>query len=137
MDSFSSLLQLFQARWPAQRGIARKAGIDHARYNRLVRGDVAPASREQVLAIAAALLLTADETDRLVAAAGYLPPSLPPHVLADPAIRSVLDIVLHPSIPEDERVAFRLHVEQAAHWLLAAHAAREDAGNAEARVPHG
>jgi hypothetical protein len=121
VDPFAALLQLFQERWPAQRAIARQAGVDHARYNRLVRGDVAPANRQQVLAIAGALRLNPLETDQLVAAAGYLPPSLSRGSISDPTLRAVLAVLRHPSLPNDERDAFQSHVEQAARWLLAAY----------------
>jgi transcriptional regulator with XRE-family HTH domain len=122
MEPFAALLQLFQERWPAQRAIAREAGIDHARYNRLVRGEVAPANREQVLAIARALRLNPLETDQFVAAAGYLPPSLTRGSIGDPALRAVLAVLGHTALSTDDREAFRRHVEQAAKWLLAADA---------------
>lgn len=119
--SFALLLQEFQARWPAQRAVARRAGLDHARYNRLLRGAVEPASRDQVLAIARALELSAPETDVLVAAAGFLPPSVPPRLLGNAALRSLLLALRHPSVPDADREELVAHVDHVARWFLAAH----------------
>lgn len=117
---FALLLREFQARWPAQRPMARRAGIDHARYNRLIRGEVEPAGRDQVLDIARALELSARETDVLVAAAGFLPPSLSPRLLGNAAVHSLLRALDHPAIPDDDRAELASHVDQAVRWFLAA-----------------
>ena len=119
--SFAVLLKEFQARWPAQRLVARRAGLDHARYNRLVRGEVEPAGRAQVLAIARALELSSLETDVLAAAGGFLPPSLPPRLLGNAALRSLLHGLRHPAVPDADREELVSHVDRAVRWFLAAH----------------
>lgn len=114
---FSRLLAQFQQRWPSRRSVAARAGVDHARYNRLVRGEVKPARREQVLAVAQALGLTPREIDQLAAAAGYLPPSLEQSGLDDPAVQAVLDLYARTDLSEQDRAAFRAVVaEIAARW---------------------
>lgn len=117
MSVFSRLLAQFQQRWPSRRSVAARAGVDHARYNRLVRGEVKPARREQVLAVAQALGLTPREIDQLTAAAGYLPPSLEQSGLDDPAVQAVLDLYARTDLSEQDRAAFRAVVaEIAARW---------------------
>lgn len=118
MSSFATVLSALQRRSKrSQRAVALAAALDPGRYSRLLSGQRQPASREQVLALAAALALDRHDTDQLVAAAGYLPPSLEQVGLDDPAVRALLDVLTDPELSEPARRAFRQTIIAiAGHW---------------------
>jgi transcriptional regulator with XRE-family HTH domain len=117
-SSFVAVLSEYQRRsGRSQRVVALAAGLDPGRYSRLLSGDRPPATREQVLTLAAALGLDRRATDRLVAAAGFLPPGLEQAGVDDPAVAALLDALLTPDLDEPARAALRQAVaEIAAHW---------------------
>jgi hypothetical protein len=118
MSSFATVLSALQRRSRrSQRSVALAAELDPGRYSRLLSGERQPASREQVLALAAALALDRRDTDHLVAAAGYLPPSLEQIGVDDPAVLAVLAVLTDPGLSEPARQAFRQTVVAiASHW---------------------
>ena len=118
MSAFAAVLNDYQRRsGRSQRTVARAADLDPARYSRLLRGTHAPASREQVIALAAALGLSPRETDHLVAAAGFLPPGLEAVGVHDPAIAALVEALTAPELDESARDALRRTVvDIAAHW---------------------
>jgi hypothetical protein len=101
----------------SQRTVAKAADLDPGRYSRLLSGERAPASREQVIALAAALRLSRREADHLVGAAGFLPPGLEAVGIDDPAIAALIEALTSTALDESARVALRRTVaELAAHW---------------------
>jgi hypothetical protein len=118
MASFAATLNEFQRRsGRSQRAVALAADLDPGRYSRLLSGERQPASREQVLGLAQALRLVPADTDRLVAAAGFLPPSLETVGVDDPAILALLAALTDPALDEPARQALRRAViDIAQHW---------------------
>lgn len=117
-SDFSLLLRGFQRRsGRSQRMVALTAQLDPARYSRLLSGERAPASREQVIALALALRLSQTETDRLAAAAGYLPPGLGAPAYDDPAVVALVDALNDSSLDDSARETLRrVVIDLAAHW---------------------
>lgn len=118
MTAFADLLGDLQRRaGRSQRAVAQAAGLDPGRYSRILSGASAPTSREQVVALASGLGLDATDTDRLVAAAGYLPPSLEPASMDDPALAALLTALRRPSLDAASRQALRdTIIAIAEHW---------------------
>ena len=118
MSAFAAVLNDYQRRsGRSQRTVARAADLDPGRYSRLLSGTHAPASREQVIALAAALGLSPRETDHLVAAAGFLPPGLEAVGVHDPAVAALIEALTAPELDEPARDALRRTViDIAAHW---------------------
>jgi transcriptional regulator with XRE-family HTH domain len=118
MTAFTTLLgDLQRQSGRSQRAVAQAAGLDPGRYSRILSGAAVPASREQVQAIASGLGLGAVDTDRLVAAAGYLPPSLEPTSVDDPALAALLTALRRPTLDEASRQALRQTIIAIAeHW---------------------
>ena len=118
MASFAATLNEFQRRsGRSQRAVALAADLDPGRYSRLLSGERQPASREQVLGLAQALRLEPPDTDRLVAAARFLPPSLETVGVDDPAILALLAALTDPALDAPTRQALRRTViDIAEHW---------------------
>jgi hypothetical protein len=118
MSSFATVLREYQRRsGRSQRVVAITADLDPGRYSRLLRGEREPASREQVILLAAALGLNRRATDHLVAAAGFLPPGLERVGADDPALAALIEALTDPALDEAARDALRRTVvELAAHW---------------------
>ncbi|MBI3969342.1 MAG: helix-turn-helix domain-containing protein [Chloroflexi bacterium] len=118
VESFGELLRELQRRSErSQRAVALAAGIDPGWYSRLLRGEVAPASRAQIIALATVLAAVAAEIDALLAAAGYLPGSLEAIRLDDPALVAVMS-VLGANLAPDDLAAYRQVVaEISKRWL--------------------
>lgn len=118
MTAFARVLNELQRRCGrSQRSIALAAELDPGRYSRLLSGERPPASREQVLALAAALALAAPDTDRLVAAAGFLPPRLEQIGVDDPALLALLAALTNPALGAPARDALRRTIVTIAeHW---------------------
>ena len=117
-SSFAAVLSEYQRRSRrSQRSVALAADLDPGRYSRLLSGERAPASREQIIALASALGLGQRETDHLVAAAGFLPPGLERVGADDPAIAALTAALAEPTLDDGAREALRRTViELAAHW---------------------
>lgn len=112
------LRQLHAASGLSQRAAAAAAGMDQARYNRLLHGEP-PSSREQALALARALGADAPTADRLLAAAGYLPPSVARLGLDDPVLGRVLRL-LGDEVPPARREQVRMALATILAWAEAA-----------------
>ncbi|MBI3969341.1 MAG: helix-turn-helix domain-containing protein [Chloroflexi bacterium] len=98
----------------SQNQLAKRVGLNSGYVSRLEAGARESPSREAVLALASALELGEPERDRLLAAAGYLPPSLAEIDWADPTLGLVIDILRDQRVPEDERGDFREQIRLAA-----------------------
>ena len=116
--AFALVLHDYQRRsGRSQRAVALAADLDPGRYSRLLSGERAPVSREQVLALAEALGLEPRDSDQLVAAAGFLPPRLERIGLDDPALEAVVEALLDPALDDEARQALRRAlVAIATHW---------------------
>lgn len=118
-DRFGPLLRQYrEAGGMTQLALARAVGVNSGYISRLEAGArVAPAA-DLVHALATALALPPGPTDRLLAAAGYLPPSLAQLDLADPTLRLVLRLLTDEQVPEPERAEFREIIRLVVHrWL--------------------
>jgi transcriptional regulator with XRE-family HTH domain len=90
-----------------QSDVAERAGVDPGTITKLKKG-LQHTTRETVVKLAAALRLSARETDLLVASAHYLPPSLA--AADDEALELVLELcrlLTGPALPAEERQAVR------------------------------
>ena len=73
-ETFGQLLRAHRERSRlSQNALARSVGVDAAHINRLENGNRRRPGRDVTLAIAEATALSADETDRLLYAAGLAP----------------------------------------------------------------
>lgn len=91
----------------SQGELARRVAVDSGYISRLEAGGRQGPTRATVSRLADALGLGWRERDRLLAAAGYLPPSLARLGLDDPTLRLVLDLLLDPAVDELDRAEFR------------------------------
>lgn len=91
----------------SQAALARAVGVNSGYISRLEAGARAAPGPAVVRAIGEALGLPAARAERLLAAAGYLPPSLAPLASADPTLALVLRLLTDPAIPEPDRREFR------------------------------
>jgi transcriptional regulator with XRE-family HTH domain len=115
MQDFAELLRRWRERAGlSQNALARRMGVNPAYVNRLEHGGRGAGNRDLVERAAAALQLTAAESDALLAAAGHWPTSLTALGPADPTLRLVADILADGAIPEAARELLRLHVRLAA-----------------------
>ena len=112
--TYGELLRTYREPRMKQRPLARAVGLSPILLNRSEKGTRQPAGSEEVLAIAGALGLSADERDRLLAAAGYWPAVFQALGPGDPTIRAVAAVLADPSVPDDARRAFRTAVESMA-----------------------
>src|SRR5579859_3874255 len=104
METFGSLLRAYRARaGMAQNALARHTGINVGTVNRLERDQRLPASREQALALAGALRLSAAERNRLLAAAGLPGEGFGPAITANPTICQMIDLLQDDAIPLTDR----------------------------------
>lgn len=112
-ESFASVLRRFRERaGHSQSGLARLAKLDPSFVNRLESGQRG-AERAVAEALIAALELPSEEADRLLAAGGYLPPSLARVGIDDPTLRLVVQTLSDESVSDSDRTAFRQAVEAA------------------------
>lgn len=91
----------------SQAALARAVGVNSGYISRLETGERTAPGLALVRAISAALGLPPARIDRLLAAAGYLPPSLAPLASDDPTLALVIRLLTDPAIPEPERRDFR------------------------------
>src|SRR5579884_2387040 len=87
--TYGELLRAYREPRMKQRPLARAVGLSPTLLNRSEKGTRQPAGAEEVLAIAGALGLSADERDRLLAAAGYWPAVLQALGPGDLTVRAV------------------------------------------------
>ncbi len=115
ITAFGAALRRYrEERGLSQNALAKKAGVNVGSVNRLESGDRSPGGPEMVLTLAQALDLPPMERDLLLAAAGQLPASITPAVLADPAFLVAAEILGDQRIPADERADFRAQIILAA-----------------------
>jgi transcriptional regulator with XRE-family HTH domain len=110
-SSYGELLRAYREPRMKQRPLARAVGLNPTLLNRSEKGTRQPADAAEVLAIAAALDLSADERDRLLAAAGYWPAVLQALGPGDLTLRAVAVVLADPSLSDDAKRAFRTAVE--------------------------
>lgn len=112
---FPALLRRFRERARlSQNGLAERVGRDPGTINRLESGKRAPVNRDLIEDLAAALGLSGEERDQLLAAAGHVPDAFARLGLADPDLRLVAELLSDETIPEAERREFRLALRLAA-----------------------
>lgn len=90
--------------------LARTVGIDASYASRVERGERQPPSDSVIEAICRALDLSAADALALYRAAGRVP-------AYDPTVAAVLRVLAAADVGEEQRAAFRRHVEQAAAWV--------------------
>lgn len=108
MATFPRLLREFrEAAGLSQNALGRGIDINPGTINRLEAGEREPTGRQQVLQLAAGIGLSPQQTDRLVAAAGFPPRAYDAVGLDDPALLRLAAYLGTPERPEAERQAFR------------------------------
>jgi transcriptional regulator with XRE-family HTH domain len=108
---YGELLRAYREPRMKQRPLARAVGLNPTLLNRSEKGTRQPADAQEVLAIAAALDLSADERDRLLAAAGYWPAVFQALGPGDLTLRAVAVVLADLSLSDDAKRAFRTAVE--------------------------
>lgn len=114
MTTFPALLRAFrEAAGLSQNALGRGIDINPGTINRLETGERAPTGREQVLQLATGIALSQEQTDELVAAAGFAPVAYDTVGLANPVLLRIAAF-LGGERPEAERAAFLRLLERAA-----------------------
>ena len=112
-DGFGVMLRTLRERAGlSQSALARLAGLDPSFINRLESGRRG-AERPIADALVVALNLPAREADRLLAAGGFLPPSLEKVGLDDPTLQMVVEFLTTEPLGAAERAAFHRAVANA------------------------
>jgi transcriptional regulator with XRE-family HTH domain len=109
--AYGELLKTYRGGRMKQRPLARAVGLNPTLINRSEKGNRLPAGPDEVVAIAGALGLSAEERDRLLAAAGYWPVVFLALGPGDATLRSVAVVLADGSLPDDARRSFRAAVE--------------------------
>jgi transcriptional regulator with XRE-family HTH domain len=116
-DRFGGMLRSLRERAGlSQSALARLAGLDPSFINRLESGRRG-VERPIADALVVALSLPAREADRLLAAGGFLPPSLAKAGLDDPTLQLVVDFLTAEPVGPTERAAFHRAVANARDGL--------------------
>ncbi len=137
MAAFAELLKSYRAaRGMSQRALARAARINPAIANRLESGERGPSGPDQVRALAAALGLDAEQTDRLLGAAGFWPDVYLRVGPGDPTLLQVARLLASPRVTEPDRARFRAVLDLlVAQWTGSTGAAEpRPAGGSDAPV---
>jgi transcriptional regulator with XRE-family HTH domain len=101
----------------SQNALAKVVGINASYINRLERGERRAPAREVAFALAEALALSADDVDRLLGSAGYLPPSMRTLDPADSTVGAVVRLLVDERLSPEVLADFRAVVETiAARW---------------------
>ena len=120
-ESFGSLLHRYRQRAGlAQNALARATGINVGTINRLERDQRLPASRQQVLALVAALQLSMAETNRLLDAAGLPAEGFGPAITGNPAICRLVDLLQDEAIPQADRDDLLAMIQHSANLVARA-----------------
>jgi transcriptional regulator with XRE-family HTH domain len=118
-ETFGSLLRAYRLRAGlAQNALARAAGINAGTVNRLEHDQRLPASRRQVLDLAAALVLEMAETNRLLHAAGLPAEGFGPAITGNPAICRLADLLQDEAVPDAIRDELLAIVDHAARLAV-------------------
>jgi transcriptional regulator with XRE-family HTH domain len=116
-DGFGVMLRTLRERAGlSQSALARQAGLDPSFINRLESGRRG-AERPIADALVVALNLPAREADRLLAAGGFLPPSMVKVGLDDPTLQLVVEFLTAEPLGAAERAAFHRAVANARQSL--------------------
>jgi transcriptional regulator with XRE-family HTH domain len=116
-EGFGVMLRALRERAElSQSALARLAGLDPSFINRLESGRRG-VERPVADALALALHLSVRETDRLLAAGGFLPPSLMKVGLDDPTLQLVVEFLTREPLSSDDRAAFHRAVADARQGL--------------------
>jgi transcriptional regulator with XRE-family HTH domain len=122
MDSFGALLRSHVARRGiSQAELADAIGVARSTVAMFMSDDPSrqrkPSGADLVLRIAQTLELTDDETDRLLAAAGFLPAAYHKVQLTDPDIHLVVRVLGDQGISENDKTWFRIMIRAlAGRW---------------------
>lgn len=109
---FGTALRFFRLRaCHSQNSLAKVVGINASYINRLETGEREAPTREVVMALARALTLTIEETDRLVASAGQLPPSLQKLGPDDSTVAAVVAVLTNDRLSPECRADLRAVIE--------------------------
>jgi len=119
---FGDLLRTYRERAGlSQRSLAARSGVNVAIINRMESGDRGASGPDQVLAIAGALGLGEDDTDSLLASAGFWPRALLRLGPGDPTLLTVARVLGAPYLDEASKDRFRRVAELLAdQWLAGA-----------------
>lgn len=105
----------------SQNALAKAVSINASYVNRLESGERGDPTREVALALARALGLAPEETDRLLFSAGYVPPSLQKLGSGDSTIAAVAKLLTDDRLSPECRADFRACVEvMASRWRASA-----------------
>ena len=111
-DTFESTLRRYRLRAGiSQNALAKVVGINASYINRLESGEREAPTREVAHALARALALVPEETDRLLFAAGHVPPSLQKLGPADSTVAAVTRLLTNDHLSPEARADFRAIVE--------------------------
>ena len=127
-SAYGELLRAYREPRMKQRPLARAVGLNPTLLYRSEKGTRQPADADEVLVIADALGLSADERDRLLAAAGYWPAVFQALGPGDLTRRAVAVVLADPSLPDDTKRAFRTAVESMGAAVAAARRAEAPGG---------
>ena len=116
----STLRELREQTDLSQSAIGRRAQVHASIVSRLESGDRTPSSPGLVEALARGLQLSPDDTDRLLAAAGFVPAVITRLGAGDPTLLLVAQVLTDSRVSDDERQRLRDVVEAATRWCRAA-----------------
>ena len=107
MQAFATLLKEYrEAAGLSQNALGRRVDINPGTINRLETAEREPTGRDQVLTLARGIGLDREQTDRLVAAAGFAPTAYDAVGLADPTLIRIAGFLGSPDRSPEERQAF-------------------------------
>lgn len=104
----------------SQSALGRRAQVHASIVSRLESGDRTPSSPGLVEALARGLRLSPDDTDRLLAAGGFVPSVITRLGPGDPTLLLVAQVLTDSRVSDDEQQRLRDVVEAAARWCRAA-----------------
>jgi transcriptional regulator with XRE-family HTH domain len=107
------LRQTREAAGLSQNALGRRIDINPGTINRLETGEREPTGREQVLQLAGGIGLDGEQTNELVAAAGFAPQAYDAVGLANPTLLRIATYLGSPERSATERAAFLQLVAQA------------------------
>ncbi len=120
-NAFGTALRAFREQTDlSQSALGRRAQVHASIVSRLESGDRTPSSPGLVEALARGLQLSPDDTDRLLAAAGFVPVVITRLGAGDPTLLLVAQVLTDSRISADERQRLRAVIETAARWCRAA-----------------
>lgn len=109
----------------SQNALAKIVGINASYINRLESGEREEPTREVARALARALRLATEETDRLLFAAGHVPPTLQKLGPSDSTVAAVTRLLTNDRLSPEARADFRAVVEVIAErWMCSDMAGR-------------